>query len=810
MLTNFKANKLFVDRVEPTELVNEAIERLQVQEDYKKIYVFYGMGGVGKTRFLSEISSRCAHLLTDELNTKIVKIGIEAYKHESVLGLIFAMRRKLDMEMVLFDYALVQYYNKSELSLQTLIQEFKNKCSSAVREIIEITTKTDSGIVPKISMLYSLKALHPSLNAIFSNRRLLTELNELEKMSAEEILSALPVIFAKLINQSEDKYIFIFDDFEKLENRDVVKDDKTNSIELINAIFQALTRTVFVIASREQTSINIYGNLDCEEKYLIGKLSRKDAEQYLKSIPIDDDTLIDDVIKVADGLPLFLDFCVEIYSDYKNGKIPSCQFERLDSNSITEQYLTHLSQNEIVAVKLIRYFNMVDRAFLTFIFREINLAIDGISLEKLLSRSIFELIENEYYKLDTTIKEHFHNDPLSPELKTEIILSTLKYVEELMSDKNYDKFKIYFESICQLLVKTNLNNNKNVKSSLIRNLHFSLDLGLWDFINHLLESYFITPDYKYLYDYFKCQILRRKGRLEQALELLHKSEIDQTWFDDYEYSVILLETQLRHLLGDYDFAIESYKNIVEEMKMLNLQADDVRTYFLSCLKYADQLFVHGEFKKALEYIDSVPINECDNLDMEIEYLRIKGHIFKFNLQGLRAKKVYGHALNKCKFNYKSRGELLNNMAEITAISAPEECLKYAIESLNLNGSIGAIIECGKTLCAKAIALSMLGDFKEADNAIDEALKAQTEARYQSGIAFCYFAKAFSLVKRNADKELISESVNQLTAILSATHAYKYLIDIANGFLAGQAPDTIGDYSWLDGTDINSNFERVFK
>ena len=53
--TAFRANRIFVDRIEPTALVNSSCKDILDRKYDKKMYVFYGYGGIGKSKFLSEL-----------------------------------------------------------------------------------------------------------------------------------------------------------------------------------------------------------------------------------------------------------------------------------------------------------------------------------------------------------------------------------------------------------------------------------------------------------------------------------------------------------------------------------------------------------------------------------------------------------------------------------------------------------------------------------------------------------------------------------------------------------------------------------
>ena len=702
--------------------------------------------------------------------------------------------------MVLFDYALLQYYSKSGLPVSDLMNRFDQKCSGLVRQILDISNQTCGGVVPHLSMLYFARDLYPEIAEIFDDRRLRQEFEQMEEMTARELYQALPVWFSQYINDAETKYVFIFDDYETMQSKVESRKSFSGGSDMVRRLFSHMNNTLFVISSREKIW-NGDEEQDNMEQYLIDRLSPVDAELFLRSIPITDDGLIGDIIEVAQGLPLYLDLCVEMYVDCKNGGKKTLDFRKIDSRILVERYLGHLSENEIIAVNYMHPFELVDRNLMRFLFDAVHLTVDDYVLDHLLERSIFEQVGEGLYKLDATLQSHeIVHGALSAQAKKETAQTVLLYMRQLMARREFDGFRRIFCDACRLIHENAIILAGEDKDALVDAVHFMVDLGFWDYLEEVAERYFADGYYAPLYRYAKCQILKRHGSLEEALALCPDMLDEADWFENNEYCCSLLEVQIRHLLGDYEYAIGEYRNIMDDMELFNLQDKDSRTYTFCGLKYADQLLLRGEFSTAMKYLDSIDVKKCDSPDAETECLRIKGHIYKFNFDERRAKKIYAHALKKCSSDCKSRGSLLNNMAEITCVHAPEEAFHYGEESLKLNGAIGARIECGKTHCAMAIAHAFAGDFEASAASLKQAEETQREAGYKSGLLFAEFARLIVLLRNKQGAEMTDSCLQRIRDLSGEIGVYEFLEDIAE-VLCGKKEAVSENYEWQNAESL---------
>ena len=107
MNNKFKALKLkkFVDREEFFELVEEEVAVYSNNRNfYLKIISIFGMGGIGKSRFLKELSNTLEEQNNKEFKISYLTLEID---NKNQLRSLIRIRRHINKPCYLFDYALL-------------------------------------------------------------------------------------------------------------------------------------------------------------------------------------------------------------------------------------------------------------------------------------------------------------------------------------------------------------------------------------------------------------------------------------------------------------------------------------------------------------------------------------------------------------------------------------------------------------------------------------------------------------------------------------------------------------------------------
>ena len=113
--SEFKAQKLFTDRVEPTAVFEQSIQT--INEKAQEILVYYGKGGIGKTSLLKKLTAK----VPKDCSFHSVFISLEAYDFANTINVLMAIRNGVYGDCGLFDYAMLQYCSKAKLNVEEIV-----------------------------------------------------------------------------------------------------------------------------------------------------------------------------------------------------------------------------------------------------------------------------------------------------------------------------------------------------------------------------------------------------------------------------------------------------------------------------------------------------------------------------------------------------------------------------------------------------------------------------------------------------------------------------------------------------------------
>ena len=794
----FRANRIFVDRIEPTRLINEACADILNEKYNKKVYDFYGYGGIGKSKFLEELQRNVKY--KDEFN--IIKINLNIYEYNNVMSILLAIRRSLDADCPEFDYGVIRYYNKCHLPFAQLNEQLKTAKSTMFSIVKESLTDCADVFIPGFSYFEKIANLFPKVKDYVKQIKDKKKYEYIDELTATDLLQQLPVYLAQGINAGKKKTLLIFDDYESMKNKLDGGSLCSSCDDWIFSFIQNVESGIFLFSSREKLGWKENKISDAiVEQYYLERLSDKDASEFLREVPIEDEGIIEDILNVAQGIPIYLDMCVDLYENYVKRNDYEFNIEDVDAESITNRYLAHLSTAQTELVHLISHLEIFDLDILKFFIRKLNLAIDEIELLKLLEKCIFNQLDEEDYKLDASIKKQILS-LTEPNIAQGCISVLLAYLSE-KSAVTLNNLIFYFESLCKLISKYGLESKKEQELFFVC-INRTLDAGYWTSMDGLVEKYLTAEEYEHYKLYVHANKEKREGNLKGALEIAEKLVEQAKTFGNYRFAIQLLRTQIIHLLGNYDDAIKGYAEIVDKMELLDLETKDQKTYVLSQLKHADVNFLKGKFITSKKSLKSIEFDQDKNLEME--YMRIKGHIFRFNLDFENARDLYEQCYEECSVDKKAKGMLLNNLAEIYCIEKPELAIEYGNKSIEENGVLNANIEIGKTYSAISVAYARLGDYENALYYARESINLQGKIGYKSGVLFGYFALCYANYCKG-DYESYCTALSNMKEVQSQIKTYPYVVTFAEYLYSGKWDD--GEIDWLS-DDMEDRVKKLLK
>lgn len=771
----FQAQKIFTDRVEPTAVFYNSIS--EIEDKTQELIVYYGKGGIGKSTLLKNLIKHSEEAYKEAPGKTFhnIFVSLDAYEYSNPVNILMSIRNGVIGDCSLFDYALMQYFAKTKMT----IEEMRNKgnlFSHAVMDILNdvVTVGTAQVCVPAA-------ALNKCINLIKDMRfkeRYKEEMQEISELNEFELFERLPYYLGICISYAAEKghyHVIFMDSYESVLARTVGGTPSVDKEDWLKELFLSCEPVRVVIASRdrirwdkEDEEWNDYLN-----QHLIYNLSEEDSRWFLQQVPIYHEDVVEAIVKNAGGVPLYLDMCVDIYEKTYNAD-EKFEIETLQKGEkIIDRYIRHLSQKNKYAVKVLSMTRSFDMDFAQKLLQKQKLVYNKEELKELFEKSIILPIEEKkgLWKLDTSVSLHL-NQKMEKEQRKEIFDDMLECVIEDQSGRSFVYFAMLIERATQEPEFLD-----GVIEQMIEEIDFYSNAGFWNELHVFLKDYVDNCN-----DLLKTVAVmeeliwyRRTGQLKQAetfaKEYPLKKEDLGSWFYLYEY----LKIQIRHLMGYYEESIQGYKKLVDEMNLIR-NLIPAHIYNTISMKYADILFLKGQFDESLKIVESMLDKSDTPLVDQIELLRIKGHIFRFQKQYVAAELIYRSILKLLQEEglRAYEGKLYTNMTEALCMTNPDEALEWFEKSVQENSRMGNDIELGKAQAAASAAMTNKHEFDEAVHMGKQAVITAEKTGYKSGRAFGLAALCYAYkMAGNPEKE--AEIAEELKRQIAEIGVYQYIV-----------------------------------
>lgn len=779
----FRATKIFTDREEPRTVFDNSVHVFCNGQKDSEILVYYGVGGIGKTKLLKELFKRADDTFAKyESGHSINKVyvSLDAYDYSNPVNVLMSIRRQLNIDCGIFDYALLQYSVKAKQTVQDISRKFMNFDSPVISIINELISLGMGSVSVPASVL---KKSVEVISDISFKRKYKDEITEIEGYSEFEIYQRLPYYLGiSVLNatQKGKKHIFFIDSYESIllrtNNSALVEDSE----EWLKELFLSSENTLFVIASREK--IKWYeDDIEWNEylnQHILERLADEDSRYFLSKVPIVEDEIKQSIVTLAQGVPLYLDMCVDIYENTINsGGSISKELFNVTGNKIIGRYIRHLKDNEKYAIKVLSVVDFFDVDFAGYLLRNENLPFNNDEIKELFEKSIFVEIDEykKIYKIDESVRQHILRTT-EVEEKRSVLSNTINYINHELNNQTNIAFQ-YYEQLFQIIINDPEYFIISI-DGLIEAMVTLVELGYWCEIHNMVQPHLNSNSIhiRSFCSFSELFYLRRTARINEANRLTSQNTIESSTLGKFRYLYEFLKIHIIHLSGDYDIALEKYKQLKKQIDLVKENVD-AHTYYIVNIKLIDLLFLKGHFKTALKMIGELGDNSTISLIDKAEILRVRGHIYRFNFMLQEAAEIYNSALRLFTKERSAsfEGKIYNNLVETYCYTDPEMALKYAEKSIDINKKIDSKIELGKTYAAASIAYSLLSRFEDAINYANKSIELQTETGYTSGILFgqisLFIARCLSKIEK---EEVLESTISRINEITNSINAYSFL------------------------------------
>ena len=596
----------FTDRLEPVYAFEHCFNKVKI--DGSTIITYYGAGGVGKTSLLKELVKK-VDMIEDTPYEEVVYIQHNFENKMDLRQILHSFKSQLEdfgCQFPLFGkgdfcHAIKNGRNdvprpKERSYLKKIISE--NPYASQILEIWDIV---EDPLINNLTSLKILKMIIGTWDKWYSKKKFaLDDVHErinsglyerIDSIDPNAIYDYLPVLFAQDVadwingDKKKKRYLVVFlDTFEAL-----VNEENSVNIQRINDLWLRddgsqgnqgmmflIPNTLWVIAGRNK--LRWTGEIAKElDQHLLKALSEYDSNQFLIKAGVKNQSVRDEIVEVTQGLPLYLDLCVDIYHNYfrVNGKEP-----------IRSDFGEHYQE---IIERLIKYMDSSTQDMVNFlsvleiwtddIANEIGAkALPNFSIAGYEQTKKFSFIQEgeeleingdktNIFKFDKTIQAVMFKG-----CSKIIIKRTKKAVEEYFSvllnneSINGDVFVFYLKMWVDLIVRLtdNVDELAAQYEDNIKNLIQSDYVGIKD-REYILTSFFdrvkeCAASHVTSYAYFECEeadLRHEQGRYLEAYELAKSA------YDKYLSN-----------LGEADIkTISTARKLINELDSLDRQAE---------------------------------------------------------------------------------------------------------------------------------------------------------------------------------------------------------------------------------------------
>lgn len=733
----------FVNRDYIIKLIRRSYDEQKRNNDYFKVFSLYGMGGIGKTYLLEELESiinKCYKPLDTDLF--IIKVKLEITNSDDLLFALCKIRSQIHKPCKLFDYALLTYWNRIQVSKfdDSILHEIKTEWFTPVSELSQFIAIPVSGLPSFLSLSLQsvLKCIKKVIELEEENQceQKFTELyKRIDLFSTDELRKCLAGFLGKELNQIyHRKHLILFVDSYTQYATAYFED-------WLKTLIQTINTGIIIISSREPLK-------DLPEKIVVPQeipiLPEPEARKLLqKYIPYATEAFYENVIEITECIPIYLDLAINTYATHQNSstEIKPLEFMYHDQKDVVHRFFMHLKPGLQDFMLYLSFIQLFDKSIFEYLVCKLQCG-SILDFYDISSLSSVKHIENEqgFYKIHDTIA-------------TNVALI-------LDKRKKYEIFKLYLSFIChkEIFTVSDLRITtlyKHLMNMIIQN-EFELEeteteqiLDIFFHIKQMMneidfsaiKDFSSYPPVKSIY-YFTKAIYNERADTRRRLKWLEEIPDNPQIFGKHKKSFIILNGYLHQWRGNHLYLQQAIDTVAP-----TLQNNEQNEWYYAQTQIfsADHLTITGDFKKGedilltyLRMLESTP----DQTNSIFQAKRHLGHLYRLNMmldkaneQYLSTKDENGNYSNILQQIY-----IITNLCETNCYLNPDIVFEECYQGLRIGKAMKDSKSMAKIYYAMAIASLHSKHYKRANKYIRKSLVLDQLDGYKLGFLFPMLAR----------------------------------------------------------------------
>lgn len=726
----------FIDRDDIRNTIEVAYKHLYRDITFFQIISIYGVGGIGKTQLLRE-----EFLNNDTLPIRPIYISLEITHKDDLLDILIKFRKALpgNHKYPLFDYAMLYIWN--HLNASQLDVGFLKSVQQNVLEFFKPFVDIAVGFptqLPVGSIIEAVCNASDALKTLYSNQKISSIIDQIKSMGLHDILQVLPILLGTDIHRAflDDHFAFVLDSYK-------VYSDRQDSFNWLTSLLESIGYGVFVIASREKinwppslSETVIYKNLESlpEEEVRIA------LQAQLSSYP----QLIENIIKMTDCMPIYLDLAVKTVLESRPAQINKNMIFFSSKEDIIEKFLAHLSAQEQETFIVLAIVQIFDMEIFEYLVKDLNLQVNILEFESICRRSLIRNYEYDsyFYKTHDVISNNIQH--ITDEVKVRRILQS--YLKYMSARGRWHYSSIQVNMLLKHIIGIYIVSDFNLlefETEQLLDIYFTVKEALIPFDCDEIEGFNKAGTMKYLYCYVKALCQERANSNERLTWLESIDEITCN-FGKHLKSLKLMKGYLRALC----IGTQYLKAIVNELDS-KLTIEECAEWYYGQTKIflGDCCVSYGEYKRGLQELENyrklIPKLPGKENDM-FQVTRHIAHAYRFNMMLDKAAAEYGNLIyGKDVFPTPlQKIYILTNLCETYCYFEPNKVLEILREALALCNNFKDLKSKGKIYYSLAIVWLHKKKYKRAKKCIRKSLYLNQIDGYIAGKLYAYMALAY--------------------------------------------------------------------
>lgn len=748
--------KMFVDREELKEIISRAVIALQGQEAWHQIIAVYGMGGIGKSRFLHELN-----LILGENNPQSLEIihATMELENDNTLHSLLSIRKNVKQTCYLFDYALTVL--QDSCLIEVFNSEYQNQIKhNLAHDIISLVQDTIPipmpGLGDAIDVINALVQKAKYAGVKLQNRGMLQALKALSDAGPKRLQALLPTLLGRDLNSiaMNTKLVVFLDACDGGES-------------WLRGMLRQISSGVFVLMSRERLDLS-----DIQvNSYHMQEIPVDEAKQYLENYiePKDQADLIPAFLEATERIPIYMELAVNAYLQCKD-KNPNNLAQYLSfqtKEELTQHFLDHLPCELQEVLLTLAAVGIFDRRIFEHFVDDLNLQISKLKYDDLCQISLItqngEVCELHNIFCRNVLKL------ISGNTKYRVFQSYLSYLAKrgILQYSN-ELVWVYFTNILNLTAQNGFNlsitENEEVLDMFfaLRDQRFECEFVHGQGSNNKVLLTFISAASKLHSDVSAC--LELLGNIRSDIDLLGKHKNSYHAIRCYSLSI----------KGQYQRAMRGLKQINSKMmpgQIMDWYYGKIKIYLADCLmltgKFQDAYMQFDDYMEAIEPYTKIKGNDI------FEAKKQKGHCLRFNFLLDEASAAYSELYAQFGHDSVTKSYCLTCLCETKCYFEPDYVISHFQTAVEQAKKAGQERSRAKIYCSLGIAYTVKRNFAKALQYIRESAKLYKKCHYSAGEFFAHLAKCYYYYAKGGS--VSSERIKKAEAYASQLDVYGYLL-----------------------------------